>query len=317
MSRPKNEIEKVLKNSLPLKSKLLIAVSGGKDSVALFYACVRLAEKLKLTLAVAHVDHSLRKKSASDLLFVKKLAEKEKVKFFGTRIKKQNKKENTEAWGRKERYKFFKLIQAKNKFDWVLTAHTANDVAETFLMRLLSNKELNSIERVDKERRLLRPLLSVSTEEIQSYIKENKLKFIEDETNKEETFLRNRVRHRLLPLMSELFDKRISETLSERARAIQEDIEGLNLLFSPALKRLKKYKLGTKVWLKATKDEINKMPEFLAWRLVEQLIKPLLSFNLGRAKSKEALRLFRGEIQAIQLPGGKNLRLAQGGLLIK
>lgn len=265
---------------------------------------------------MAHVDHGLRMKSKSDAAFVEKLAVKNGLEFFGMQLEKPEKGENIEAWGRKERYKFFKSVSEKFKFDWVLTAHTANDVAETFLMRLLSNKELNSIEYVDIERKLLRPFLTVSTQEVYKYIRSNKLKFVEDETNKDDKFLRNKIRNKLLPILSKEFDKRITETLSERARDIQEDMKGMNSMFARPLLMINTYDFGSKEWLRAVKVEVEKIPEVLGWRLAESLFRPKLGFNLGRTKSKELLKFLKGELQGVQLPGGISIKPKASGISI-
>ena len=314
MSRPKQTLIKALKKELPQKTKLIVAVSGGKDSVALLHACNTLAPLLKLQLAVAHVDHGLRKSSKSDSQFVAKLAADSNLKFFSVRLKKNDKKKNIEDWGRQERYKFFKKTLQRSKFDWVLTAHTADDVAETFLMRLVSNKELNSIERRDNDRKVIRPMLSVSTDQVLVYIKQHKLRYVEDETNKDESFLRNKVRKRLIPLLAAQFDKRITETLSKRAGAVQEDLKGLSAMLNASILKISLNKFATKPWLRTVKRELKDMPDVLSWRLAEALFKPKLGFNLGRDKSKELLDVLRGKKQGIELPGGVNVRLYQSGL---
>lgn len=305
-----------IKANISAGSRILLAVSGGKDSVVLLHGCIQLKNEFRLTIGVAHVDHALRPESKKDAEFVKNLAATCGAEFFTRRLKPPARKVNLEAWGRSERYKFFAEIKEKHRYDWLLTAHTASDVAETFLMRLVANKELKSIEGIDHERRLLRPLISIPSTVILEYLRSEKLSWVEDATNEDERFLRNKVRRYLLPFLSREFDPRIEETLTDRARAVSEDIGGLNEMVRLPLERIAKFEFGTKSWLQAVRNELAHLPPVLDWRLAEFLLKPLLGFNLGRAKSKELASFLKGESAGIELPGGVRLTLFNGGLRI-
>lgn len=281
----------------------MIAVSGGMDSVCLLACCVALARLLKLTLEVAHVDHRFRKGSAKDLKFVAKLSKKYALPFHSKTLDKPPPNTNLEAFGRKERYKFFAATIKARRLDYVLTAHTADDVAETFLMRLITNKELRSIQMRDEKRRCLRPVLSVSRQEIERYVKQHGLKFSHDPSNDKLDFLRNRVRHALIPFLRENFDKRIAEVLYARAHAVAEDLEILDSLVKETVGRIARHRFGSKLWSVKLRDELLQLNESLRWRVVDRIFLNKLGFNLGRKQSRGVIKMVLGETKGFMLPG--------------
>lgn len=316
MARPRRTLLKELKQELPHSARLLLAVSGGIDSIALLRGAVALKESHNLTLEVAHVDHRLREDSHLDAKFVEQQALSLNLPFHLKECLPRKAGENLEAWGRKQRYDFFRDLLSNRELDLIVTAHTADDVAETLLMKLFSNKEVNSIQRRDDRRNLIRPMLMVARVEVESFVADNSLEYREDSSNSDPSFLRNRVRHNIIPILRRDFDPRISETLSERARAFEEDIECLYAECLPALNRLGGYEMGSREWLRAAREELIKLPPAVQWRLGERLFLNKLGFNLGRNKSKELVSLLLGEIIGVELPGGIQLRAAQGGISI-
>lgn len=312
MSRAKPTPLNVLKQTIPKGAKLLLAVSGGVDSVCLLHACVSLKRLLKLHLEVAHVDHKLRKSSAKDAKFVRALAQKYNLPFHLKVASNGPGKANLEAWGRELRYDYFCKLSQERKLDWIVTAHNANDVAETFLMRIFSNKEPRSILKVDMQRKLLRPFLQVTRDKLESYLAEHKLEFVQDQTNFDTSYLRNRVRYTILPFLEKEFGVGLVETLSQRARQIAQDIETLLDGVAASIGKLESVEMGSREWLGMLKAELEKLPEGLRWRLVVQLLKNKLGFNLGERKAREALGVIMGKRKAVQLPTGLVLSLING-----
>ena len=315
MSRRPVTVLKELKSHLPRGGRLLLAVSGGLDSVALLHGCLALQQKLGLVLEVAHVDHRLRNESARDATFVRRLAKQYGLPFH---LKKADSRpghgENLEAWARKLRYDFFAACLKRYKLDWVLTAHHADDLAETLLMRLVSNKELATIAETDEKRHLLRPLLGVTREALGQYAAEAELEFVLDQTNSDTTFLRNRVRHELIPLLRQRFDPRIVETLAERARALASDISLACDLCDPGLERLGSHTFGSRAWLRSLNKELTELPEALKWRFLDSLFKSKLGFSMGRRHALRLLNFLENEREGIELSSGVRLRRKAGGL---
>lgn len=314
MARSKPELLATLKRKLPRRAGVLVAVSGGVDSLALLHGCCSLERELDLRIEAAHLDHGLRPASSRDAAAVGELCARLGVRLHHRSVEPPA-SGNIEEWGRRERYRFFFEILSERELRYVLTAHTADDVAETLLMRLISNKEARSIEELDRRRRCLRPLLSVTKELLSSYASANGLVACEDESNRDVSLLRNRVRHKLIPLLRDEFEPRIGEILASRAEALAEDLECLYGLLLPALSSLGPLERGSREWLSQLRRELGGLGhEGLRWRLVEQILREDLGFNLGRARSREALEFFTGSQERIELPGGLLLEKRSSGV---
>lgn len=317
MARPKLLPLQAFRNNIPVKSKLLLAVSGGQDSVALLHCAVELAASLQLRLEVAHVNHGLRPESTKDAQFVKQLARNFNLPFH---LKKasapKNSGANIEAWGRKIRYDFFKAILKKRKLDFVLTAHTADDVAETLLMRLFSNKELTSIARMETQLKALRPFLEVSREAISNFILERKLSFVEDSTNSDPRYMRNWVRHVVMPILKKDLNQRAGEALSRRAQYIAEDQEFLSQMAQKSLHGLSNLDFGSKTWLFELKKRLVSLPKPIQWRFIELVFKPALNFNLGRLHCERVINFLLSNGAKLELPDKLELRRNRGQIVL-
>lgn len=197
-------------NMLPRGCLVLAAVSGGKDSVFLLEKLLELAPKLELRIACAHFDHRLRgAESDRDREFVRSLCEKKGLPcYIGQGDVSGYAKEKglgLEEAARILRYEFLERTADKTGASRIATAHTADDNLETLMMNLLRGSGLNGLGGIPPVRgRIVRPLLETSSEEILQYLSERGIEYVEDSTNSDDFCLRNRVRHRLIPLMREL-----------------------------------------------------------------------------------------------------------------
>jgi tRNA(Ile)-lysidine synthase len=188
---------------------LVLALSGGRDSVALLDVLIRLRERAGFTLLAAHMNHGLRPNARRDEEFVAALCARHGVPLWiravtlGHRAKSG---EGLEAAARRARYAFLAEVMRQSRAQAVLTAHHASDQAETLLLQLMRGAGLSGLSAMRPARSdgLLRPLLTVSREEIDAYCRTHNLSFVEDETNAGNAYLRNRVRHELLPVMERL-----------------------------------------------------------------------------------------------------------------
>jgi|GEM_PF-1026589 len=198
---------------------ILVGVSGGVDSVVLLDMLLKLQKKLDICLAVAHVNYSLRYESDKDEKFVKDLAQKHKLPFFIKKVKLAG--NNIEEKARDIRYDFFNDISKHENFNKVAVAHHKNDLVETFILNLSrgsglcglvsmkvenhidsrlrgNDKECGNDKEGGNDNKLIRPLLFSSRKEVENYAEKNKLKFVEDKTNKDLKFKRNLVRHKVI-----------------------------------------------------------------------------------------------------------------------
>src|SRR5438093_1036024 len=181
--------------------RVLVAVSGGADSVALLHVLMRLAPSLRLTLHVAHVDHGLRPESADEASFVARLAH-----HFGLRVEilpvTVPPEASLEAAARRARYAALEKCADRVGADRIAVAHTANDQAETVVMRLLEGAGPRGLAGIPPVRgRIIRPLIDARREEIVTELERADLPWVEDPSNRDPRFLRNRIRHDVLPVL--------------------------------------------------------------------------------------------------------------------
>ena len=188
------------------ENNLLLAISGGADSVCLFFALKELGYNVEL----AHCNFNLRaEESDEDEYFVKELANKYGVKYhvnsFETQKYASEQKISIQMAARDLRYKWFDELLAVNNLDFVITAHHKDDNVETFFINLIRGTGVNGLCGIKaKNKKIIRPLLEISRQEIESYLTKNKIKYRNDSSNSEVKYLRNKIRHQLMPLLKEM-----------------------------------------------------------------------------------------------------------------
>ena len=186
--------------------KLLIAISAGIDSVVLSH----LLHSLKFNISLAHCNFQLRgKESDKDEAFVKKLAKDLKVPIytqsFETAGYAKKQKLSIQLAARELRYKWFEEVLRINGLDFVLTAHHADDDLETFIINTARGTGLDGLTGIpERNGNILRPLLPFSRSQIEKYAKEKGITWREDQTNLEINYLRNKIRHKIIPVLKEI-----------------------------------------------------------------------------------------------------------------
>ena len=203
---------------------VICAVSGGADSMALLWGFFLLKEKLGITLEAAHFNHKLRgAESDRDAEFVRNFCEFHDIPLhFGEGNVTPGKK-GLEAAARDARYAFLKSLPGT-----IATAHTADDNAETVLMHLLRGSGLRGLGGVTpKSEGLIRPMLDVTRAQVEEFLEENYIRHITDSSNDTDAFLRNRLRHHVLPLLKRE-NPSIAQGLSAAAQRIRQDAELLD-----------------------------------------------------------------------------------------
>ena len=215
----KNEFLKNLKSYNLEGFGVLLAVSGGKDSMTMLDLFNYYKNGLKLNLVVCHFNHSLRDDADRDEKFVKTQCEKYGLKFYSKKedvlLYSNENKLSTEEGARFLRYKFFDEVKRIENLEYIATAHNKNDLAETVIMRILRGTGINGLIGIQSERGdLIRPILNFSRDEIEKYIEENNIPFVEDKTNFEELYLRNKIRLNLFPILKNEYNPRILDAIS-------------------------------------------------------------------------------------------------------
>ena len=187
-------------------SKLIIAVSGGVDSIVLFHLCL----KLKLNFFVAHCNFKLRKKESDlDEKFVRDLAIKHNIKFytksFNTKKLSNNDNKSIQMVARELRYSWFEELSKELNVKHILTVHHLDDSLETFLINLSRGSGIDGLLGIPEVNdTVYRPLLIFKKDEILSYAKENKITWREDSSNKKREYLRNQIRLEVIPKLKEI-----------------------------------------------------------------------------------------------------------------
>lgn len=184
---------------------ILLAVSGGVDSVVL----CDLFHKAGLQFAIAHCNFNLRAtESEDDETFVKKLAAYYQVPFhhihFDTTAHAEKNKLSIQVAARELRYNWFEKIRTEHKYSYISTAHHQDDVIETFFINLIRGTGISGLRSiVPKQQYILRPLLFATKKQVLAYAKKNKISYREDSSNASDKYLRNKIRHHLIPVLNE------------------------------------------------------------------------------------------------------------------
>jgi tRNA(Ile)-lysidine synthetase-like protein len=287
--------------------KLLLATSGGLDSMVMAH----LFHKLNYEIAIAHCNFQLRGiESFDDQKFVQDYADANSISLFVTQFDTtafaEDYKLSTQVAARELRYNWFYELLENEHYDYILTAHHADDNLETFLINLTRGTGLEGLTGIpEQNENIIRPLLQFSRQEIENYAKENNIKWREDSSNVSDKYLRNKIRHHLVPMLKELNPNFITsfqktQTYLQEAQDMVEDAsimvyqqvakqEGEDIHFDlNQLKKLPNYKSYLYQWL----NEFG----FAAWDDIYDLVesqsgKQVFSSEFRLLKDRDSLIL--------------------------
>lgn len=222
-------------NLIKNNDKIILAVSGGPDSIAMLNCLFNLKIKLEkkenivFQIYVAHVNHMIREEAKSDEIYVQELCNKLNIPFFlkSIDVKKiaHNNKMGIEEAGRIERYNFFNEVMEKTNGNKIAIAHNKNDKIETIIMHLLRGTGLNGLIGLEpiKNNKYIRPILECSRQEIEEYCAKNNLNPRIDKTNFDNTYTRNKIRNIVIPYVKQEFNPNIIETLDRLSDLVKEE----------------------------------------------------------------------------------------------
>lgn len=277
--------QKVLKfikdnNLIADGDKILIALSGGPDSVFLLHFFLKYKKKYKIKIGAVHINHQLRgSDSERDEMFCEAICNELNVPLFvkraNVKVIAKRTKSSLELAGRKIRYDFFEKILSSEKFDKIATAHNADDNAETVMLNLIKGAGIKGISGIPVKRgNIVRPVLCLSKSDILKYLDVNKYEYRFDESNLSDEYERNILRNNIIPLIKKNLNPAFDDAVLNSALNFQR----LNLFVEKLLSELK-----TKISVKKGKlisiptSLINDKDEFL----ITQLIKNLVDENLN------------------------------------
>ena len=208
--------------------RICVALSGGLDSVCLLHAFHYYAEQYDITLIAAHLEHGIRgEESLRDLAFCENLCKEWGIELISVRVPipfiAKGSGRSIEEVARETRYGFFQSIIESGRADVVATAHHMNDVAETILFRLSRGTALAGMHGITEHDGFIRPMLHITRKELEYYADLNKLPHVDDSTNDDETYARNRIRHSALPALEEVNERAVEHIARFAALAAADD----------------------------------------------------------------------------------------------
>lgn len=310
-------------------SRILVGLSGGADSTALLLCLHYISAKYSFSLHVAHLDHALRPSSAGEAEHCRELCEWLAIPFTSVRLDinamSREEKIGIEECARKARYTFFSSVAEAEGCDRTATGHTQNDLAEDQLMRLIRGTGwpgLGGMRAHDEGRRLLRPLLMTSRREIESFLTDLKAPWLEDESNGDLAYFRNRVRMQLLP-----FILRENPSFLENAAGIwklarvDEDFF-TQAIPAPIRTTLSENDARSNNW-ESGMEGLKSMPQALRLRHYKTALATLGGgqalldglFKLDRSVMAAASGTMREGERTHQFPGGNEARVSRKGIL--
>ncbi|AFY53360.1 tRNA(Ile)-lysidine synthetase [Rivularia sp. PCC 7116] len=217
---------------LQRNQRLLIAVSGGQDSLCLTQLLLDLQPKWGWHLAIAHCDHCWRDDSQANANHVERLAGEWGIPFY---LETASQSLISEAAARNWRYQVLQRIANQNNYQCIITGHTATDRAETLLYNLMRGSGADGLQALTWQRRLsvdgevmlVRPLLEVTRTQTGKFCQDFQLQIWEDSTNQELKYARNRIRQELMPYLQEKFNPKVESNLARTAELLQAEVEYL------------------------------------------------------------------------------------------
>lgn len=224
-----------LKTLLKEKDTVVVGVSGGPDSMALLGLLLSVRKEIPFQMVCAHVNHNKRKESEEEKIFVEDFCKKNKIFFEYYKIT-SYKEDNFHNEARMIRYHFFEEIIQKYHASYLMTAHHGDDLMETILMRMVRGSTLKGYSGFEKviERssyKIVRPLITTTKEELETYVMEHKIPYGIDASNKEDVYTRNRFRKYILPRLKEENPKvhekfyKFSKTLLEYQDYVEKEVQ--------------------------------------------------------------------------------------------
>lgn len=301
--------------------RVVVAVSGGADSVALLHVLISLQPLVRLTLHVAHLDHGVRATSHEDASFVDTLARRWRIP---STIERRDVKAlcaragwSLEDGARRVRYQFLDEVARRYGMRRIALAHTADDQAETVLLRLVRGTGLMGLGAIPVMRKLesgvwvVRPILEIWRQDILAYLNEVGLNHRDDETNRDQRFVRNRIRGELLPLLARRYNPNIKHTLTQLADQSRWDYAYLHAAAGRQWKRATKASHPSHdiaISVRVFRHQPKALQRQLVRRAVEHLRGTVGQLEFRHWLEVERLFLSRPVGTLLALPGGVQFR---------
>ncbi len=304
---------------------ILVGVSGGADSVALLHLLAARASEGRLRLGVAHLDHGLRPESERDAGFVRAMAAGLGLDVYVERVEvaetQRRWRLSLEEAARRARYDFLQSTAARHGYVKVALGHHADDNAETLLLNLLRGSGrlgLGGIRAI-REGVYIRPLIRATRSDIEQYLQVRKLPFRTDRTNSDTAILRNRIRHRLLPLLESDYRAGVRTVLSRTAEVLADEEDWIEGLLRPDMERMTTACGQGRLTLAAA--DFGRMPLAAARRIARAAVRRVQGDlrRIGSVHVEQIIHLSRrrGAAGPLYLPGDVRVRVEGAELVFE
>ncbi|NMG18748.1 tRNA lysidine(34) synthetase TilS [Brasilonema bromeliae] len=295
--------------------RLLIAVSGGQDSLCLIKILLDLQPKWGWYLSIAHCDHCWRSDSQANAKHVENLAKNWSVSFY---LRTANEPLKSEAAARNWRYQALSAIAQENQFHCIVTGHTASDRAETLLYNLIRGTGADGLQALTWQRLLdnsillVRPLLEITRMQTGQFCQDFLVPVWEDSTNQDLKFARNRIRQNVLPYLQENFNPQVESVLAQTAEILQAEVEYLE----QAAYQLRKEAMVTSTGeegnlynpysIKLNRRVLQKAPLALQRRVMRQVLQEIIQSGCTFEQIEKLIALISApnRSQSDPFPGG-------------
>ena len=273
-----NQFEKSLYEALSngdhirVGQQIIIAVSGGKDSMTLLYSMCRIADGLNLKINAVHINHHLRDNSNNDQILMEKFCKQLKINFTLDHLNPATKLkgESPESWARNHRYASLERIRKEIGADWIFTAHHGNDQIETILFHLSQGTGISGLRGIhDNQGHILRPMLCFSRGDIDQYAVEMNIPWVDDSSNLDESIPRNNLRHNVIKPWEGSNPDLVSafHEVSEHAKDANEALQFAANLLIPDIIKQKNDNLFS-----LDEEQLRAIPPLLRTILLRELI---------------------------------------------
>jgi tRNA(Ile)-lysidine synthase len=295
---------------------VLIACSGGPDSLCLLHSLVRVRRLFRIKLAVFHFDHRLRAGSTEDAAYVRRQADRLRLPFYLQEAEDRPEPgQSVEAWARLARYAALTSVATEASADLAALGHTLDDQAETVLLGLVRGGGIEAVAGMPPSGTLpplgipaVRPLIETTRQEVLALCRALRLRPRMDPTNRERRFLRNRIRNEALPFLERTLDRNLRATLVRTAELVREDATYLDGLASDASREV--VVIGDDL-IKLRAQALSSLPPVLGGRIVRQALRLAAAAlgggwepDIGSAHIRAVLDLAEGRPgRRVDLPG--------------
>ncbi|MEH1833389.1 MAG: tRNA lysidine(34) synthetase TilS [Nostoc sp.] len=296
--------------------RLLVAVSGGQDSLCLIKLLLDLQSKWGWYLGIAHCDHRWRSDSQANAHHVENLAKTWGISFY---LETANESINSEATARDWRYQALSAIAQANNYQYIVTGHTASDRAETLLYNLIRGTGADGLQALTWQRSLttgimlVRPLLEITRTQTEQFCQEFKLPIWEDSTNQDLQYARNRIRQELLPYLQENFNPQVESALAQTAELLQAEVEYLEKAAQQLQEKAMSWGIGDEkdsltrlLPVRLNRQVLQKAPLALQRRVMRQVLQQILTDapSFEHIEKLTALIIAPNRSQTDPFPGG-------------